>query len=134
MNDLWLFQKKPKNYNGKLGEVAIKKWINYLWYFNEDCVGSCLFDDCIDYETIQRMPNKILEGQDQKSNDREEHKGTKNKINLKLGKVSNFLNKNFPFELFTNKSWKVFERLKCLIVFLRAHPNTWQNLNDCKQA
>jgi len=50
MNDL-LFLKKLKNYNGKLGEVAIRKCINHLWYLNEECAVFSIFDDRVNNET-----------------------------------------------------------------------------------
>ena len=133
MNDM-LFLNKPKNYNGKL-EVAIRKCINHLWYLNEECAVFSIFDDRINNETKQRMANYILEGKEQYSNDNEEeNEESKNKLNLKFDDLTNFLNKDLPFDLLTNKSWKLFARFHISDIFLRADPSTWKDIEEYKQA
>ncbi|KAE9528726.1 hypothetical protein AGLY_012301 [Aphis glycines] len=59
MNDL-LYLKKLMNYHDKLGEVAIKKFLNHLWYLNEECVVFSKFDDRIDNKTKQHLPCDLL--------------------------------------------------------------------------
>jgi hypothetical protein len=104
MNDL-LFLKKLKNYNGKLGEVVIRKFIKHLWYLNEKCAVFSIFDDRVNNETKQRMANCILEGKKQYSFDSEEEiEESKNKLYLKFDDLTHFLNKDLPFDLLTNKS------------------------------
>ncbi|XP_050538364.1 uncharacterized protein LOC126903874 [Daktulosphaira vitifoliae] len=64
INDLMLLKKLLNYSNNKLGEVAIKKFINHLGYLNDKCAVFSLFDDRLDINTKQRMAKKILKGYD----------------------------------------------------------------------
>jgi hypothetical protein len=58
------FLKKLVDYtkhNKKIGEVAIKQFINHLWYINDECAVFSLFDDRIDGNTKSKMAKRILE-------------------------------------------------------------------------
>lgn len=133
MNDL-LYLKKLMNYHDKLGEVAIKKFLNHLWYLNEECVVFSIFDDRVDNETKQRMANIILNGKEQNKNDFEEDEESKKKLNIKFDDLSHFLNKDLPCDLLTNKSWKIYEWFKIRDDFLRADPKIWKDLEEYKEA
>ena len=133
INDI-MFLKKLLNYNNnKLGEVALKKFINHLWYLNEECAVFSLFDDRVDYNTKHRMANKILQGYEENINE-EENEGSNKKINVQFDDVSNFVNQDLPFALLNNKSWKLFQRFKISFNFLREDPSTWKALDEYIQA
>jgi len=78
INDI-MFLKKLLNYNNnKLGEVALKKCKNHLWYLNEECAVFSLFDDRVDYSTKHRMANPILQGYEENINEEENENENKN--------------------------------------------------------
>jgi len=81
------------------------------------------------------MANCILEGKEHYINDsEEENEESKKKFNLKFDDLTHFLNKDHPFDLLTNKSWKLFARFQISDIFLRADPITWKDIEEYKQA
>ncbi|XP_050521446.1 uncharacterized protein LOC126894443 [Daktulosphaira vitifoliae] len=58
INDLILLKKLLNYSNNKLGEVAIKIFINHLWYLNDESAVFSIFDDRLDINTKQRMAKK----------------------------------------------------------------------------
>ena len=81
LNDI-IFLKKLVDYtkhNKQIGEVAIKKCINHLWYLNDECAVFSLFDDRIDYNTKSKMAKRILETNEEEINAGEQEKDSQKK-------------------------------------------------------
>lgn len=64
----------------------------------------------------------------------EENENSNKKLNVNFDDVSQFVNQDLPFSLLNNKSWKVFQRFKISINFLREDPKTWNALDEYIQA
>lgn len=61
VNDLEFIRKleRYKTINIKIAEKAISKFINHLYYLNDECVGFALFDDRIDDETKANLSERM---------------------------------------------------------------------------
>ena len=73
LNDIE-FLKDVKEYckiNPKISDMSIKKFINHLYYLNEECVGFAFFDDRISPETKDKMAAKIQDYPEPESDDEE---------------------------------------------------------------
>jgi len=64
----------------------LNKFLNHLWYHNEECADFSLFDDRINVKQKRNMVKKILE------ENKEEEKEVQKKFYLKSEEVSNFVN------------------------------------------
>lgn len=76
LNDIQ-FIKKLHSYKKDdkiIAEIALNKFLNHLWYLNEECVAFSLFDDRINVRQKRNMVQKILE------EDKEEEKEVQKKF------------------------------------------------------
>lgn len=63
-----LFLKRLENYkfdDKPVVELAIKKFVNYLWYFDEEIALFSIFDDRIGYESKSQIAKRVLENRQQ---------------------------------------------------------------------
>lgn len=136
LNDI-IFLKKIVDYtkhNRKIGEVAIKKFINHLWYLNDECAVFSLFDDRIDYNTKSKMAKRILETNEDEINADGQEKDSQKKIVLQFDDVQHFVCKDLPFELISNKSIQFFQRFRISSDFLHKDPSLWEITTEYKEA
>jgi len=136
LNDI-IFLKKLVDYtkhNRKIGEVAIKKFINHLCYLNDECAVFSLFDDRIDYHTKSKMAKRILETNEEEINADEQEKDSQKKIVLQFDDVQHFACKDLPFELISNKSIQFFRRFRISSDFLHKDPSLWEITTEYKEA
>jgi len=136
LNDI-IFLKKLDDYtkhNRKIGEVAIKKCINHLWYLNDECAVFSLFDDRIDYNTKSKMAKRLLETNEEEINADEQEKDSQKKIVLQFDDVQHFVCKDLPFELISNKSIQFFQRFRISPDFLHKDPSLWEITTEYKEA
>lgn len=106
LNDI-IFIKKLHSYKNDdkiIAEIALNKFLNHLWYLNEECAAFSLFDDRINVKQKRNMVQKILEG------DKEEEKEVQKKFYLKSEEVFNFVNNELPTSLLSAKSMIMFKR------------------------
>lgn len=126
LNDI-IFIKKLNSYKKDdkiIAEIALNKFLNHLWYLNEECAAFSLFDDRINVKQKRNMVQKILE------EDKEEEKEVQKKFYLKSEEVSNFVNNELPTSLLSAKSMMMFKRFGLSTNFLKIDPSEWNTQND----
>lgn len=90
------FLKNLENYkkiNHNIAEKAISKFLNHLYYMNEECVGFALLDDRIDFETKAKLATKIS-GNISEEDNLEEDEEIPKKLTIKHQNLSYFINRN----------------------------------------
>lgn len=127
LNDIKLLMRlnSYKNDDKIIADIAINKFINHLWYLNEECAVFTLYDDRIDIEKKRAMVQRILENDED-----EEEEEVKKKLHIKSEDVSCFLNKDLPTILLSAKSMKLFKRLGLKTNFLKIDPSQWNTQLD----
>jgi len=63
LNDIMFIKKlhSYKNDDKNIAEITLNKFLNHLWYLNEECAAFSLFDDRINVKQKRNMVQKILE-------------------------------------------------------------------------
>lgn len=120
-----------KSINKKIADVAIKKFINHLWYLNDECVILSLFDDRIQIEDKRKMARKL---QEQVEDSRDEEIETQKKLLLKPDELIHFINRDLPTDLLSPQSLKIFSRFNIPSDFLEVDPLEWNNNNEYLKA
>lgn len=46
--------------NRKIADIAIKKFINHLWYLSDECIAFAIFDNRVTIEEKRKMALKIM--------------------------------------------------------------------------
>lgn len=105
-----------------VAETAIRKLINHLWYLSDECAALSIFDERISDEGRKNMAQKIL--LDQGEHEDEE---ARSRPFVKLEDLDDFVNKDLPLELITNKSRKLFNRFGISQEFLQLDPVHWKD-------
>lgn len=108
----------------------MSKFLNHLWYLNEECAVFAIFDERISFDVRKKMADKLLKYQEQieltPALEDEFLSGPK-KLCLKLEDVDEFLNKELPVNLLSYKSYKIFKRFGISSEYLKMNPTTWNN-------
>lgn len=133
-NDV-LFLRKLEDYKSddkQVAELAMKKFINHLWYLGEETACFSLFDDRIDNHVKKQMAKKLLEYDELE--DDEFNTEIQKKYVLKIGDVSKFLKQDLPLELLTPKSKNIFRRFQLSTEFLYQNPENWPNIESYTKA
>lgn len=129
LNDI-IFLKKLvsyKNINKKIAEVAIKKFINHLWYLNDECILFSLFDERIKIEEKRKMVEILKENND-------DNIEPLKKLSFKPEEITDFLNRDLPTDLFTPHTFSTFSRFNISTDFLQLDPLEWPNNDSYKKA
>lgn len=132
VNDI-LFIKKLYNYKNddkKIAEIALKKFINHLWYLSDECVTFSIFDNRVTIEQKRRMAIKMLMNEHE---DYEQVGEVKKKHSLKIEDIPNFILQDLPVDLITNKSIKLFDRFDIQTNFLSLDPIYWEENEEYKK-
>ncbi|KAG7169121.1 hypothetical protein Hamer_G031444 [Homarus americanus] len=120
-NDL-LFLKKISDYtkvDKEVSEEACCKFINHLWYLNEEVVGFAFFDMNVGDETKQRMVDSLKKAQN----------GNRMKAVVKPQDVNDIHLEDFV----SSATSKFFDMLNLPTDFLQLSPSLWQtNAGYCK--
>ncbi|XP_039315242.1 uncharacterized protein LOC120359881 isoform X1 [Solenopsis invicta] len=119
-----------------VAEKAINKFINHLWYLNEECAAFSIFDERISDEERRDIAQKILLDREtneaDEKNDKEPEEMRK-KLFIKLDDLEYFLNKDLPQEIITNNSKKLFGRFEISQDFLQLDPMHWKDQDSYKK-
>jgi hypothetical protein len=119
-----------------VAEKAINKFINHLWYLNEECAAFSIFDEKISDDGRRNIAQKILLDREtnvaDEKND-EEPEEIKKKLFIKLDNLEYFLNKDLPQEIITNNSKKLFDRFEISQDFLQLDPMHWKDQDSYKK-
>ncbi|KAG7173857.1 hypothetical protein Hamer_G018135 [Homarus americanus] len=120
-NDL-LFLKKISDYtkvDKEVSEEACRKFINHLWYLNEEVVGFAFFDMNVGDETKQRMVDSLKKAQN----------GNRMKAVVKPQDVNDIHLEDFV----SSATSQFFDMLNLPTDFLQLSPSLWQtNAGYCK--
>jgi hypothetical protein len=79
-----------KRYDKEVADKALKKFINHLWYLNEECAALSIFNENLSYDTRKKMADRILH---------EELKKDAQKYIIKFEDVQHFLSKYLPLSI-----------------------------------
>lgn len=133
-NDVFFLRKLEdyKSDDKQVAELAMKKFINHLWYLGEETACFSLFDDRIDNHVKKQMAKKLLEYDE--FEDDEFNTEIQKKYVLKIGDVSQFLKQDLPLELLTPKSKNIFQRFQLSMEFLYQNPENWPNIESYTKA
>lgn len=136
-----------KKINEAVANIAILKFLNHLWYLNEECVALSVFDERIGREEKQRMARKLtdqLRGElgaekqneeqesllDSEAEVEESEEQIEKRLTLKLKDVPDFIMRNLPTELLSKNSTKLFTRFDISTDFLYDDPLNWSFRED----
>ncbi|XP_050525089.1 uncharacterized protein LOC126896389 [Daktulosphaira vitifoliae] len=137
LNDI-RFLRKLHEYsktNKDISEATIRKFLNHLYYLNEECLSFTLFDQRVDDDTKLKMAKKLCEDIFDEEDEIEEEIETPKKLILKKGDIPFIFNdddKTILVKLISKKSLKMFKRFNINSDFLKTHPNTWNNSANYK--
>lgn len=139
LNDIQFLRKlhEYSEINKTISEATIRKFVNHLYYLNEECSTFALFDRRIDSETKLLIAKKIIEdsNKEEEGDDEREDNDTPKKLVLKKSEIPLFLSNDdntILINLIGRKSQKVFKRFKINSDFLKTYPNNWSSSNDYK--
>ena len=133
-NDV-LFLRKLEDYKSddkQVAELALKKFINHLWYLGEETACFSLFDDRIENHVKKQMAQQLLENDELQEDELTTE--IQKKYVLKIGDVSQFLKQDLPLELFMSKSKNLFQRFQLSMEFLHQNPENWPNTDSYIEA
>jgi len=119
-----------------VAEKAINKFINHLWYLNEECAVFSIFDERISDEGRRDIAQKILLDKETNETDEKNDKEPEDigkKLFIKLDDLEHFLNKDLPQEIITNNSKKLFDRFEISLDFLQLDPMHWKDQDNYKK-
>lgn len=105
-----------------VAEIAIKKFINHLWYLGEECAALSIFDERIHDEERKNIAQRLLLNDEIPEEDE-----SKNKLLLRFDDLEYFLSKDLPAQLITNKSNKILCRFGISQDFLHLDPVHWKH-------
>lgn len=128
-NDV-LFLRRLEDYkfdDKEVAELAMKKFINHLWYLGEETACFSLFDDRINNHVKKQMAKKLLENELEED---EVNTEIQKRYVLKFDDVSQFLKRDLPVDLLTSKSKNIFERFQLSMDFLHQNPENWSNIDS----
>lgn len=135
LNDI-LFLRNLEDYkkiNAQIADRAITKFINHLYYLNEECVAFSLFDDRIDFETKNKMSKKILTFMEEENLEEEE---ILKKFLIKKENLNTFFakdNSSILIELVSKNTKSVFKRFQISMDFLQKDPSSWKDCEDYRK-
>lgn len=115
-----------KSSNTKIAEKAISKFLNHLYYLNEECVGLALFDNRINAATKTELIQKMRE---------EIEEEMPKKLIIKQLNFTNFIERDISVileELVTSKTKHLFRRFRLCLDFLEKEPETWNHEESYK--
>ncbi|KAF0750514.1 Uncharacterized protein FWK35_00026340 [Aphis craccivora] len=110
------------------GAYHLARWMSKALY----CLKILIVD--FSYRYYFMFLKNLLNYNNKKLINEEENENSNKKLNVNFDDVSQFVNQDLPFSLLNNKSWKVFQRFKISINFLREDPKTWNALDEYIQA
>lgn len=122
-----------KSINISVAEKAISKFLNHLYYLNEECVGFSLFDDRINAESKTKMAEKLLMFVEENQIEDEE---ISKKLIIKQENLKKFIatdSSSILIELFSKNTVKLLKRFGVSTDFLQSDPSMWNNLDDYKK-
>jgi len=119
-----------KSDDKKIADACLSKFLNHLFYLNEECAVFAIFDERISYDVRKKMADKLLKYQKQielTPGVEDEFLTGQKKLCLKLEDVDEFLNKELPVNLLSYKSYKIFKRFGISSEYLKIDPTKWND-------
>jgi len=126
--------------NKNIATIAIKKFLNHLWYLNDECAAFAIFDSRIESDVKVRMSERIvnyinadgakasvdgIENEEEK----EGEEGCAKKLSVNMTNLKNFILMDLPTELLSPSSLNLFKRFNISTDFLYNEPAKWE-LNE----
>lgn len=127
-NDILLLKNlnKYKEKDEVVADACLQKFVNHLWYLSDETILFSLFDDNVPLEERQRMAEKLRKlSNSNKIEDAEDDDLTPKKYLLRYDKLNEFLDKDLPCDLITNKSLNLFKRFKICTTFIQTDASEW---------
>lgn len=137
VNDLEFLRKLEsyKTININIAEKAISKFINHLYYLNEECVGFALFDDRVDSETKAKLSEKMCLSYVEEENNEEGEEILK-KLLIKKENLKEFIDRDNSLilnDLFSKNTKRLLNRFEIPTDFLERDPSTWNDLEEYRK-
>jgi hypothetical protein len=127
-----------KSDDKNIAEACLSKFLNHLWYLNEECIVFSIFDERISLEIRKKMADTLIKYKDlvecTPRVEEEEFSSGPKKFPLKMENVDEFLNKELPINLISSKSCKLFKRFGISSDYLKMDPSEWNNNPAYKSA
>ncbi|XP_050530378.1 uncharacterized protein LOC126899463 [Daktulosphaira vitifoliae] len=126
LNDMHLIRTlyEYKNDDKIIADSCLKKFLNHLWYFNQECIVFSIFDNRVSLETRNKMAKIILNNLSTYPSDQSDF-GPK-KYFLKIDNVETFLKQEFFTDMLEQSSGYFFIRFNIDTEFLKLDSSNWE--------
>lgn len=136
--DLRLLRNLDQYPDKEISKLTIKKFVNHLYYLNEESISLSLYDDEVSPETKSRMCEKILELSKNEEHDDDDDDDAESyeddnvlkKMNLKVSEVERFLadeNDTILIQLISENTKTFFSRYSISVNFLEKPVAEWRS-------